>query len=724
MNKVGKILFLLIFLLLLSLQIISANQKYPLMVVKGYSDMIEIARWISGDLEFVQGSTGYNAPPLWPTALPHFEVAISNIMKLDVIEVERWIMLFGMVIGTIGVFICGYILSRSTFVGLLSCAILPVSWIRYQTIGYKLGVWEGQPNLGTLAIGLCILVWGIWLAVIPNTVMWFLPYLLGGVLFYIHPTFAVILLTFFVANQMLEAIRKRMSWDTAKKNIQRIVIGVGCFLAISFPQLLDVLSSVRTPRVADIQDIWWRIMIARKQFHLFPWRDNSALVGFIGIVIIYSFLLLVMREKLPQQIWNKLLATLSVVVILVIFNVVVTEIFQIRFLTSIVLTRATVFLPLGVVILIAQLFWDQLWERSREIERSYYTVLRRVVLLLTPIILVFDTKIFNISVNAIRSSWSFRRFLMGIVINIKPYQVVLIIIMLAMLVNELVGWLLKKKMKLKYISICIMLLGLFINEYVARLLSSDGVLEVSNVQKIRMIELLLILSGILLWFISRLKIGTQIADAYALLRSNVKQMGNDPWKVIASVTLILLLGLIVGMQLPGLLNPIDVLETSEYQDWLELTSWMSSDTEQDALFLFPPITPRHGGYSLRSDIMNYAHIGYSVSVPELTEFDLIALRTLYDIDLLNMSLEEIDALSANLMCEMQHGYYELLSDIEDLSRVKTEFPLMSYVVSIQPGYDSFDRGCEPFVGEILDLPIIFQNDRYIIYDVKNLGENS
>ena len=109
--------------------------------------------------------------------------------------------------------------------------------------------------------------------------------------------------------------------------------------------------------------------------------------------------------------------------------------------------------------------------------------------------------------------------------------------------------------------------------------------------------------------------------------------------------------------------------------------------------------------------------GSSIYFHHVLEFELKAMRVIYGIDF----SREGHKWTRNYHCEMEKRYEQLLRDKNNFIRIKAEFPTLSYIVGLKPGATPPRWRCGPFAGEILDLPIAFQNDMYVVYDVKQLG---
>lgn len=156
--------------------------------------------------------------------------------------------------------------------------------------------------------------------------------------------------------------------------------------------------------------------------------------------------------------------------------------------------------------------------------------------------------------------------------------------------------------------------------------------------------------------------------------------------------------------------------------WRHLAEWMHADSPADALFLLPPYPGFNAGFTHRSSIIDAHEFGNSVYVQQLIDFELEALRVIYGADLMSMSAEERDVFASNYHCEMEQRYDALLTDIERIIRVRQAYAGLTFVVGLQKGAVPPRRDCGPFTHDKLDLPISYENEMYVVYDVRAILE--
>ena len=107
-------------------------------------------------------------------------------------------------------------------------------------------------------------------------------------------------------------------------------------------------------------------------------------------------------------------------------------------------------------------------------------------------------------------------------------------------------------------------------------------------------------------------------------------------------------------------------------------------------------------------------VDYQVPVsPGMVILD--AIRSIYGVDFGDMSLSEAVAFYDNRSCVLERGY--LGHGWDSVLEVMRLFPALTHVVAIQPGATPLLWSCGAFEGEPLDLPVSYENQTYIVYDV-------
>lgn len=695
-SVVDRIAVVLLFCLL-AFHLLSQYPVIPAYVAYGHSDAIVPARWLRGDFEPVQGSYQYYWARHILSMVPRIEAGLAAMLNEDVLEMERWRSLIGTVMAFLGLFFAGHALNGSPAVGLISSAVLPLSWIGKNMIGYDFLIWTGRPNVGNFGMAASVLIWAVWLTARRDTRCRLAAYLLAGLLFNIHAMYAVILLAIFVLFDIYVSVIVRESDRPMLKSLRLTVVGAIGFLILSLPQLLVHVSLFGGLRANNSPDTWWRLMFAFKLHHVMPWRflrADDGLYGVLMLVVLFGLGLYVVKPCIRQLVWRKLLLTLGAVLALVVFNVVAVEVFWSSFIASLTLSRSTFLLPIGVLVMASQLSWryvsapaDMADSRGRLIGRSE-TLLLPVLLLSGPWIAK------SLAALLVLSTATLRR------VDIRP-------------------------------SIAQVIFGCTIAAFGVSL----GLSAVAGGLPMAAFSVLTLCYGAVVFgalaaFRNHGDAGNPASwfgRSLDRLRSALNANGHDARSVLCCVILFLMV-IMHPVMLYGVLNLWNVVaspayrsavESAAYFDAFRLTSWMRTATSKDALFVMPPHFRYSAGISLRSSIIDAGEIGFAIYMPARSDFELKAIRVIYDIDLLRMSWDEVKQFYWQAGCAFERRY--LQGSINKVFQLKKEFPSLSYVVGVRPGVYPLMWGCGPFRGDILDLPIVFRNDTYIVYDVRKLG---
>lgn len=156
--------------------------------------------------------------------------------------------------------------------------------------------------------------------------------------------------------------------------------------------------------------------------------------------------------------------------------------------------------------------------------------------------------------------------------------------------------------------------------------------------------------------------------------------------------------------------------------WNAVMDWMRTSTPKEALFLMPPY-PYAVYLSRRSNLVDYYYIGVSVYVFNLVPRELALLRKLYDVELHGQSPEQVAqhiAAEGGILCLLEKGYRRLISTEDRLRTTKKHFPRLDFALGFKPGTLPPEWTCGPHLHAVLDLPIAFQNDKYVVYDLRTI----
>jgi hypothetical protein len=156
-------------------------------------------------------------------------------------------------------------------------------------------------------------------------------------------------------------------------------------------------------------------------------------------------------------------------------------------------------------------------------------------------------------------------------------------------------------------------------------------------------------------------------------------------------------------------------------DWSATMEFLRTKTGAASLLIVPPI-PYSLADAQRSFVIDYAHLGFSVYTLEALPFERRALRDMFGIDIAEMSenlVADLRSKPGGFLCLLERGYSELLSDSTRLKRLAKVYPLVDYAIGFQPGARPHGWTCATHSAPILDLPIAYLNDTYVVYDMRS-----
>ena len=160
-------------------------------------------------------------------------------------------------------------------------------------------------------------------------------------------------------------------------------------------------------------------------------------------------------------------------------------------------------------------------------------------------------------------------------------------------------------------------------------------------------------------------------------------------------------------------------QPTELHGWMDLARWMRTETPTDALFLMPPQPGYTSTISHRSTVIDSKSLSFPFYMPSTTARTLGLFEAIYGIDLRDMSLAELDAFYNTPYTLAMERRYERL-DSSGLRSIMELVPGIDYVVGYRPGADGHYRYGGPFQGSRLDLPVVYENIDYIVYDADAL----
>jgi hypothetical protein len=161
--------------------------------------------------------------------------------------------------------------------------------------------------------------------------------------------------------------------------------------------------------------------------------------------------------------------------------------------------------------------------------------------------------------------------------------------------------------------------------------------------------------------------------------------------------------------------------------WAATTAWIRDNTAPHSLLLMPPY-PYGTDATRRSNVLDHLYMGYSVYVLKALPFELDALRRIYGLELSGKTIADVQQMiaegpSSSAGCLFEQGYASLLADSARVRRLSNYYSI-DYVVGFQPDAKPEQWSCVTFIGPKLDLPIVYENEVYIVYRAKGLADNT
>lgn len=156
--------------------------------------------------------------------------------------------------------------------------------------------------------------------------------------------------------------------------------------------------------------------------------------------------------------------------------------------------------------------------------------------------------------------------------------------------------------------------------------------------------------------------------------------------------------------------------------WNGLTDYLREQTPKESLIVVPPY-PYSIASARRSFVQDYSLLGAAVYNPPMTGFELGVLRNMYGIDLTGMTHDDIKqylAKNDGILCLLERKYDDLVGSEARVGALKAAYPSIAYVVGFKPGVMPLEWSCAKYDGPVLNLPIAYQNDEYVLYDVRRL----
>jgi len=426
---------------------------------------------------------------------------------------------------------------------------------------------------------------------------------------------------------------------------------------------------------------------------VFPWRDVFRALCFVSLALYCGFLLSLSKSTLRHEVWDKLLATYIAAILLVAVNFTGVEWLRNHWIASSVIIRASFFIPLITLALIAHLFWHAGTVSAPEAPpaREGNDRLARGLMLLQPAAVIIP--------------W--------VKATALPY-----LLPLALVLTHTAAFT-PCRLRNKHAFVMLTALGTLITLGFYSSRSSGFTVPVIAAGYTAIVLL-------------------RIFTPHTLARGIFPSVAYG-FAAVPALALYLLLGVTTREAIRPDLSPLSSPASAHIQSWLSLTHWMRHHTPADAFFLMPPEPGYSAGISRRSHLMDYKNFASCIYVKSATAHELKALKVIYGIDPVHYPAHAFRRLPrrpdtrlrlkpehapqghyGGLLFALKKTYCKIAEDSGRIAAIKKEFPALDYVVT--PRYRLVDKSVPKQQRRIkqLNLPLVFQNTDYLVYEIRNL----
>ncbi len=229
--------------------------------------------------------------------------------------------------------------------------LYPLSWLGFLIVGYVGITGTLTAPTGIWAQGWAALIWGLWFALPGRGALARIPFGLAGLLVGMHPIVGGILSSILFGEIALRFLRAKGARAAV---VRSGLLDVGVFVLGLVPFILTLSPSLRALSSASFDpELWWRLMLFRKPFHVYLW-DGLDLAKATASIVIVLALWANLRRSLDRTRNAKIVATIGVVVAYFVVSYVVVALVPTPRLAGMVLSRAGfIFAQMSVMFLCA-----------------------------------------------------------------------------------------------------------------------------------------------------------------------------------------------------------------------------------------------------------------------------------------------------------------------------------------------------------------------------------
>ncbi len=611
---------------------------------------------IQGDIIPAQGSvTAWISPFLLTKGgyLVSLAMHVTGWSAYETLKAVSPILVF------IGLFAIYWITGRlagTPWAGLAAVLVLPGSWLNQTIIGFHLSFWTGNMTAGTWGIIGSAVTMAAWLR-LPNR-GWraAIPWFMAGLVFCLHVTFGGILAVALCLGHMMDGSQR------LGERWRHQLIFAAVFLFSAFPLLMDLVH--QAPAIIkgsdELTEDWWRLMILRKNFHLFLWGGPNAAFGWrraLELALLTGGTVYVAWSMLDVQVRTKIVGIVAAVVIFCAISLVGELVLQSSSIISLILTRSTILAALLVLVLSCVI------PARLIMNNTGYSAMAILLGLSLPILLAFSPA----------ENW---------------IRLLMLAVLMALAVHR----------RSQSGGALTLLTGIVVTY------SYRQATEMEAISAMTQIALFAGSFFLLGRFISRTR---ENDDTFSPRHSCPHRLARVA--VTAGIALLFLL----AYKATILKSRANEALTEE---WLGAIHWLRNNTPKDTIVLVPPYPYADVSLS-RSHVYNYLWMGFSIYVKHAVPLEMDRLRLIYGIDLSSMNRADIWKLvhQPGLLCLVEKGYVEAVSDTGRLSAIEKLVPGLRYVMAPRQGVTPPQWSCGKAQAKTMDLPVAYSNSDYVIY---------
>ena len=634
-----------------------------------FADLYPVLLWRLGEFRPAVGSIQGAFFPAMLTHLPGTLAFLSHAFGLSADAIYSSTNWASLAVGFAAIYATTRTIAQSHWAALFALLVFPGTWLTEYVVGYPVNFVDGQAFAGAWAMEWALGIWAVWLALPREGRKAVVPYVLTGILFNFHSTYAAILIAIFSAHELATVLLRRHGPSAESSSSVFFGIKLLVFFVFGFPQFYSLAIHAGEVRALPSAENWWKLIILRKNFHVFLWDGTWAFESLGRLGALFILLFVATRRHLAPSTSSKLLATAVSVAGFALISYLSVEILPIPTLAALVLTRS-VFLVIVMIVALAcacLVFSLRRYEQTKDFASAIAPLLAMGVVLS----LSFDGRY---------------RFLF------TPTLLLLLALVVATDREVREAW-----------RLLLVLAALLLGVAAARQFAFR--LEVY-------LGILIALTVALLPYLTTRR--EQVPSRAKRLLTDAGAAQVTIWLGVAVVAIVLPYNyarkfdrIAASMQMA--IDP----------KWTEATDWIANHTEPSALFIGPPV-PDLSFRVRRSYVIDYDMMGSSIYAANLTGFEIKALKTIYDIDLEHTPRDSVRKIHWRILCALEEKYAQFVSSDDRVKIAKQEYPELSYVIGFVPETKPYQWECTTFRGQPLHSTIAFRNDKYVVYDVRHL----